>query len=311
MIYFHLPDFNRNMKLNTAYFDYFQAHRDFFIDDMEIAYIFDSFPVIWNGGRNVFGSADTEYIHKTISEINRRGIKVAFTFSNCLLEEEHLNDFESNQVMEIASDIGSKYHLKNSVIVNSPILEDYIRKEFPGFGVILSTTRQIPSVDEINTALERDYELVVLDYNMNHDWEALNLISDKKRCEFLVNACCEPNCPVRREHYRFISELQIKYADPDIREQVERERWECKFGNHDYFTFRNFKNFIGIDEIREKYEPLGFSHFKLEGRGSTTIHLLEQYVQYMAKPEWRDKVRYEMLLLLFRKEKGHRSITTN
>ncbi|MDD6038362.1 MAG: hypothetical protein PUD20_06180, partial [bacterium] len=122
---------------------------------------------------------------------------------------------------------------------------------------------------------------------------ALSKIKDRSRCELLVNACCKEFCPMRGDHYRFISEQQIKNASRKDGEPLGK--WDCTMGNYNYFTYRHFPNFIGIDEIIEKYEPMGFEHFKLEGRGSTTIHLLEQYVQYMVKEEYRDEARYEML----------------
>ena len=52
---------------------------------------------------------------------------------------------------------------------------------------------------------------------------------------------------------------------------------------------------MGIREIREKYEPMGFCHMKLEGRDGDPIHLLENYVQYLVKEEYRDETRYDLL----------------
>ncbi len=288
MIYFHLPDFQRNFKLNLILIDYMKQNREMFIDNMEIAYIFDSFPLIWNGGRLIPGEFSLEYAKETIRKINELGVKIAFTFTNCMLQEEHLKDKDCNTIMEIASG--------NSIIINSPLLENYIREKYPNYNFILSTTRELATVDKINDAMKKDYELVVLDYNMNHDWDALAQIEDKSRCEFLVNACCKEHCPVRGEHYRFISEQQIKNANPKERENLEK--WNCIMGNYNYFTYQHFPNFMSIEEIREKYEPMGFEHFKLEGRGSTTVHLLEQYVQYMVKAECRDEVRYHLLCRL-------------
>ena len=60
-------------------------------------------------------------------------------------------------------------------------------------------------LDAINEELDKDYQLVVLDYNMNNQFELLEKIKRKDKCEILVNACCIPNCPRRAEHYRTIA----------------------------------------------------------------------------------------------------------
>lgn len=288
MIYYHVPDFNRNLALNICFFDYMTRKREFFYEDMEMKYLFDSFPLIWNGGRYIPGGFSMERAKEVIKEINLRGIKLAFTFTNCLLEEKHLEDKDCNEVLEFAA----SQEVKNSVIINSPLLEEYIRKNYPNIGLILSTTRELKTVEALNKALDQDYELVVIDYNMNHDWDELAKIKDKKRIEFLVNACCKEQCPVRGEHYRFVSEQQLNNNDPKAIEKLGK--WNCPSSSANYFTFKNYPNFMGIEEIRTKYVPMGFEHFKLEGRGTNTTHLLEQYVQYMAKPEYKDQVRYEV-----------------
>ena len=64
------------------------------------------------------------------------------------------------------------------------------------------------SLSELWELVEKDYALVVLDYNMNNRFEELEQISDKGRCEILVNALCAPNCPARPTHYKVVSKNQ-------------------------------------------------------------------------------------------------------
>ena len=54
--------------------------------------------------------------------------------------------------------------------------------------------------------------------------------------------------------------------------------------------------FIGLRDIREKYMPMGFSHFKIEGRGLGSAIVLEFLLYYMTKPEYQLKVREEIYL---------------
>ena len=50
MLRFHIPDFQKNYNLNMWLLDYYQVLRKRFLDDMIIEFIYDSFPLIWNGG---------------------------------------------------------------------------------------------------------------------------------------------------------------------------------------------------------------------------------------------------------------------
>jgi collagenase-like PrtC family protease len=67
-----------------------------------------------------------------------------FTFSNSLLEEKHIYDTYCNLIMEEA-DTGN-----NEVIVNSPILEQYLRENYPNYKYISSTTKCERNIDIIN-----------------------------------------------------------------------------------------------------------------------------------------------------------------
>ena len=54
--------------------------------------------------------------------------------------------------------------------------------------------------------------------------------------------------------------------------------------------------FIGIDDIQSIYLPMGFSDFKIEGRGLGSAMLLEFLLYYMTKPEYQLHVREAVYL---------------
>ena len=54
--------------------------------------------------------------------------------------------------------------------------------------------------------------------------------------------------------------------------------------------------FIGIDQIRHTYLPMGFSNFKIEGRGLGSALILEFLLYYMTKPEYQLNVREAIYL---------------
>ena len=54
--------------------------------------------------------------------------------------------------------------------------------------------------------------------------------------------------------------------------------------------------FVGIDDILNTYLPLGFSNFKIEGRGLGSAMVLEFLLYYLTKPEYQIHVREAVYL---------------
>ncbi len=204
-INYHLPSFTEHFSLNILLDSYMKNYSERFRDGIKIASVFGNFSgALWNGGRNVSGKYDRSINEKIMKEFNSRGIPLRFTFTNPLIEEKHLSDKVCNDILKMA-DNGM-----NEVIVMSPILEQYIRENYPGYKITSSTCKQIRDMNDLNAELDKDYNLVVIDYNWNNKFDDLALIKDKQRCEILVNACCQPACPRRGEHYRSIGKYQIE-----------------------------------------------------------------------------------------------------
>ena len=301
---FHLPDFAGHFKFNVVFAELLEKRPEYFREGVEIASVYGVFPPsIWNGGRTQGGVCNKNFISTVIKTFNGRGIPLRFTFTNPMLEKKHLNDDFCNMIMHLA-DNGL-----NEVIVMSPLLEDYIRKNYPNYKITSSTCKRITDAEQLCSEVEKDYHIVVIDYDLNHDFEALEKIPDKKKCELLVNACCNPNCPMRSEHYKAIGLQQIAYSNhvrkyPNapfdtkklIAEHPEIQKFaDCPCSQRSLFDIVKLKNHISPDEIWEKYIPMGFEQFKLEGRTLETLNLLEHYMYYMIKPECRDQARFEFL----------------
>ena len=53
---------------------------------------------------------------------------------------------------------------------------------------------------------------------------------------------------------------------------------------------------IGVDAIKDVYLPMGFSNFKIEGRGLGSALVLEFLLYYMTKPEYQIHVREAIYL---------------
>ncbi len=294
-INYHLPSFTDHYSLNLLMFDYMKEHPEYFRDGIRIASAFGCFDgSIWNGGRNVRGKYDPVINKKILKEFNDRGIPLRFTFTNPEIEEKHLGDKYCNEIMELAN------NGLNEVIVFSPILEEYIRENYPKYKITSSTCKQIRNMADLNAELDKNYNLVVIDYNWNNKFDELALIKDKGRCEILVNACCQPQCPRRGDHYSTIGKYQIEICTMAQTlgmnaGNIVKEPFECKYMGYDIYEINKFITHISPDDIATKYVPLGFKQFKLEGRTIGDIDMLEMYVYYFAKPEFERRVRLDML----------------
>ena len=54
--------------------------------------------------------------------------------------------------------------------------------------------------------------------------------------------------------------------------------------------------FIGVEDIWNRYLPMGFSNFKIEGRGLGSALILEFLLFFLTKPEYQIHVREAIYL---------------
>ena len=295
---FHLPGIYTHFKFNLIFATVLEQFPQYF-RDVEIASFYGAFPQsIWNGGRTQEGLCDKKYVKMVLNAFNEKGIPVRFTFTNPALEKKHLNDKFCNMVMSLAN------NGLNEAIVVSPILEEYIRKNYPNFKLTSSTCKRLDDGERLAAELEKDYSIVVVDYALNNKFDILEKLPHKDKCEFLVNSNCRPACPNRAQHYYNVGVQQINYAnhmrkypdqpyDPIIFGDGKDQN--CPFFTRNIFDVRDLSTNIKPDDIWEKYLPMGFEQFKIEGRTAWLFNLIETYVYYMAKPEFADKARYTLI----------------
>ena len=55
-------------------------------------------------------------------------------------------------------------------------------------------------------------------------------------------------------------------------------------------------SFIGVEDIRRTFLSMGFSNFKIEGRGLGSALVLEFLLYYMVRPEYQLHVREAIYL---------------
>lgn len=281
-VYWHLPGLCSFGMLNHVLFDAMKKYPEKFRDGYKIGSVYGTFPgAIWNGGRNfINGFSNKQEVERVVKSYNSLNIPARFTWTNVVLEEKHTYDSYCNMIMKVA-DNGF-----NQVLVNSPILENYIRTNYPGYKVLSSTTKRILNVDRLLAELEKDYFLVVLDYDLNHNEEVIEkLLPAADRLEILVNETCQANCPDRARHYREISKYQLEY-DTSL-------QFPCSDNSPTKRSFEGCMHrpaFMSNEDIGE-YVKKGFKNFKIVGRSNAQDFYLDSLIYFLVKDDDRDFIR--------------------
>ena len=286
--HFHLPGLFEFYDLYKAFLPLYRNHREWFYDWCDIASIYGSpSDCLWGGGRVGFGEADAEEIFELMKEF---GISSRLTFSNSLLKEEHLSDKKCNELCRLFE----KEPVKNGVIVYSDLLLDYLKRNFPGFYFVSSTTKVLTDFSDFKMELARnDFSFVVPDFRLNKKIEKLEALDEglKNKVEFLCNECCSPFCQERKICYENVSRKNLGLECSD-------HHCAAPDGDKGYRFSSAMKSplFIGIDDIQNKYLKMGFSNFKIEGRGLGSAMVLEFLLYYLVRPKYQINVREEIYL---------------
>lgn len=291
-INFYLPGFDLQYQgFYRLLLDFMKKYPYRFMSNIKIPALYGSFNnMIWNGGRIRLGKqASLQEMKDAIKNYNDSGVAVRYTYTNSAIQEKHLQDTLCNLSMELAN------NGKNEVLVNSSILETYLRKTYPNFKYILSTTTCERDVGKINEATKK-YDLVVIDYRDNKNESFLKKIEDKNKIEILIDEKCPSKCPNRKLDYQEASE---KNCFLNINE--EEKNFFCMRSKADVVGFYEGLRFnpdtnLTFNDIYGKYYDMGFRHFKFLGRNEADLlTAFESYIYYMTVPECRDATRYELM----------------
>lgn len=282
---FSLPGFHEFRKLNLWIIDRYEENREIFFDDVIIDNVYGSVPnVIWNGGRNgPLDRMDLKDVQKLFEEYARRNIRLRITFTNCMLQHNHLDDEYANKILSLVANMGFEINIA------SDLLEQYIVKKYPDIPLISSTTKCILDIEQLNEELEKRYKLVVLDYRKNADDNFLKQIIHPEKIELLLNEDCYATCTQRNRHYRDISlNIIMEDALPDTEVY-------CNGKYKNIYDSMKQKETIRNRDLFSYYSSLGFENAKIRGRRSDFYDVLESYMYYLIKEEYRDMVRLEIL----------------
>ena len=287
--YFHLPGLFEFYGLYSLFLPLFYNHREYFYDWCEIGSIYGApADCLWGGGRVGFGDDEAE---KVLRLTQKYGISARLTFSNSLIKQEHLSDRKCNRLCEMFSESTAA---QNGVIICSDLLLEYIGNNYPGLYFVSSTTKVLTDFIQLEKELCReDFRFVVPDFRLNKAFDKLGTLTErqKSKVEFLCNECCWFGCRDRKACYETVSRKNLG-------ENCLEHYCKAPEGERGYLFSKAIENpgFIGINDIRDIYLPMGFSNFKIEGRSLGSALILEFLLYYMTKPEYQLHVREEIYL---------------
>ena len=286
---YHLPGLFEFYELYRLFLPLFREHREYFYDWCEIGSIYGAPPdCIWGGGRVEAGEHSPAEVLALTQEY---GISARLTFSNSLLRPEHLSDRKCNAVCQQFAQRGT---VQNGVIVHSELLLNYLQQHYPELYLVSSTTKVLTEFAQLRRELEREeFRFVVPDFRLNKEFDQFKGLPQpqKDKVEFLCNECCWPGCKDRKRCYETVSRKNLGEACPE-------HVCTAPDAQEGYRFSRAMQSpaFIGTEEICRTYLPMGFSHFKIEGRGLGSALILEFLLYYMTKPEYQLQVREAIYL---------------
>ena len=287
--YYHLPGLFEFYELYCEFLPLFREHREYFYDWCEIGSVYGApADCIWGGGRIGDGAYNPGEVLALAQEY---GISARLTFSNSLLEKRHLSDQKCNQLCAIFEE---KNTPRNGVILHSDLLLDYLKRQYPGFYFVSSTTKVLTDFQKLVEEINREeFRYVVPDFRLNKSFEKLCTLSEqqKDKVEFLCNECCWFGCKDRKRCYETVSRKNLGENCPE-------HLCTAPGAEEGYRFSKAMENpgFIGVEDIKNTYLPMGFSNFKIEGRGLGSAMILEFLLYYMTKPEYHLHVREKIYL---------------
>ena len=304
--HYHLPGLFEFFEFYKIFLPLFFKNREWFYSWCDIASIYGSpSNCAWGGGRieNDGNAGSISQIQRVKNFVQTFGISSRLAFSNSLLEAEHLSDRKCNSVCSIFERRDSPKHIQNGVIVHSDVLLDYLKKKYPDFYFVSSTTKVITDFSKFKSELARkDFRYVVPDFRLNKRLDELCALSQmqKDKVEFLCNECCWTGCPERKECYESVSRQILENCSGCAKNTKDFSPHICaspngKRGYRFSDAMRN-PSFISLGDIQNVYLTAGFSNFKIEGRSLGSALLLEFLLYYMTKPEFHINVREELYL---------------
>lgn len=278
MIAYMMPDFIYGDKIYTYLSRELKNNSPKLYPNQKINFVYDCFPyAIWNGGTVLLDGPlySAAEIKNTIQYYNEElDLPLAFTFTNPLISKTDCWDTYCNLIAELG------HNGKNYILVSSPILEKYLRENYPNYKFCKSI------IGNEGHTVDSNYEFNVLPRKYINNYNLLDTIpaQDRSKMEILATDTCPLNCPYwDKTHYE-------AYAKSQLRFNVNMEEVQCKFEGPRIVT----DHIVTKKLIDDWYVPNGYTNFKISGRRDIKA-ITMRAINYFVLPEYRYSVLQDLI----------------
>ncbi len=205
-----------------------------------------------NGGRPRQGSLQIP--PEEIEELNREGVGYAFTLTSLAAAPEHLRDRWTNEMLRRFE------NPLNSVIVATPLIENYLREKYPRYTFRASCLCNLKTPAEINEACRR-FDMVTPWPEMNDHEDQLRALDRKDKVMLFGTQVCLKRCGDFRMRHYFVGSLDhiayYNHREYGVTYHPQDYRW-----HRPPAACRARENRIEVDDL-DRLRRLGFTHIKI------------------------------------------------
>lgn len=280
MLFFNLPSFFENLELNIALREINTFHPEYFKTQITFHVSTGNFPYqYWNGGFNNNGLKNINLSYDKISQFQSMyNIPIRFNCSNIFINENDYFDTNMNVILNIFENGANQIEISNLNFY------DYLIKKYKNFNYVFSKNSDlIYPIDEniLNIINEQNlFKIIQIPEEKALDFNFLNSIKNKKNIEIPIMKFCNNNCKCYKEC------------------QYNEHNNQYNFSKINFYRncYKNLpleinSSVITIEDIIEKYKPMGFKYFYIPDIvHNKKDNLLQFYINYFIKNEFKIEV---------------------
>lgn len=248
---------------------------------------YESFPYCYlGGGVNVNNDFIFKYHQLETKAKVQYSIAKRLNFSNLNIEEKDIKDEYFNIILQL-------YDISSWIEVSNIPLAVALKNKYPFYELILSENADIMfpfTSDAINTIQEQDlFKLISIPTYYNDNLEFLKQIQHRSKLELTINNICN-NCPVGRQKDCILTEHNgiYNYSKNSIFKSCTK-----------FYSYTDPKAIlITLEDIQNKYLPLGITHYKLNNfpnLENEVINFVFFIVNYFIKDEYKNEILLDLL----------------
>jgi len=228
----------------------------------------------FGGGRsaNICPPVSRFAFEREIKKVNAKGLNFNYLLNTTCLDNQELSRSMHRHLAKLLDWLQDLS--VDSVTVSLPYIMGFVKKNYPGFKVAVSTMAQVDTPDKAKFWEDLGADKITLyEVNVNRDFNLISKIRKSVKCELqlIANNGCLYNCPFTVYHGLLCSHAsQRGHVSKSF--VIDFYRIMCGF-----MRIKDPVNFIRADWIRPEdvchYEDLGVEHIKIVNRGMATESL--------------------------------------